>query len=327
MRAIGQFRHADRVQAAVAGDGPARSALAASWRRSSALHRLDPADRSAPRRLGEAELRAARERVGPLLAAAQTSLDRLHQAVGGVGCCVLLADAAGVPIDRRGAAGDDATFRDWGLWTGTVWSEASEGTNAIGTALVEQRALTIHRDEHFFTRNTGLSCTTAPVFDHEGRIAGALDVSSCRADLTEAFAGLIAVAVQDAARRIEADVFRLAFPHARVLVAPGTAKGGAGLLAVDRDDLVIGATRAARQALGLTAESLARPRPVVDLLGAAEGEAEADTVVALGAAERGALQRALARSGGNASAAAKSLGISRATLYRKLDRLGISARA
>lgn len=313
-----QVRHADRVQAAIEGDAPARSALAASWRRSAALHRLDPAERAPPRRLSEAELREARERIAPLLRAAQASLDRLYQAVGGVGCCVLLADSQGVPVDRRGATADDATFRDWGLWTGTVWSEAVEGTNGIGTCIAEQRALTIHRDQHFFTRNTDLSCTTAPIFDHEGQLAAALDVSSCRADLTEAFVGLIAVAVQDAARRIEAEAFRLAFPDARVLVSPGTEKSGGGLIAVDRDDLVIGATRAARIALALTPEALARPRPAADLIGAPEGD--------LGAAERGALQRALARAGGNASAAAKALGISRATLYRKLERVGLSGR-
>ena len=133
-----------------------------------------------------------------------------------------------MPVDRRGAAGRRATFSDWGLWTGTVWSEAAEGTNGIGTCIVEQRALDIHRDQHFFSRNTALSCTTAPVFDHEARLAAALDVSSCRADLTEAFVGLIAVAVQDAARRIEAEAFRLAFPDARVLVAPGTEGPAAG---------------------------------------------------------------------------------------------------
>ncbi|MFO1142472.1 MAG: helix-turn-helix domain-containing protein [Amaricoccus sp.] len=310
--------HADRVQSVVDSDAPARSALAASWRRSSALHRLDPAERELSRRLSEAELRAARDRLGPLLGVAQPSLDRLYQAVGGVGCCVLLADRDGVPVDRRGAAGDDDSFRGWGLWTGAVWSEAVEGTNGIGTCIVEQRALTIHRDQHFFARNTDLSCTTAPIFDHEGRLAAALDVSSCRADLTEAFVGLISVAVQDAARRIEAEAFRLAFPDARVLVAPGTEATGGGLIAVDRDDLVVGATRAARSALGLTPDSLARPRPVADLLGAPEGD--------LVEAERGALQRALARAGGNASAAAKALGISRATFYRKLERLGLSAR-
>ena len=33
---------------------------------------------------------------------------------------------------------------------GHRWSEESVGTNGIGTCLVEQRALTIHRDQHFF---------------------------------------------------------------------------------------------------------------------------------------------------------------------------------
>ncbi|RWK27712.1 GAF domain-containing protein, partial [Mesorhizobium sp.] len=228
--------HADRIQAAIASNAAAKSALVASWRRSSSLHRLDPADCSSPRYLTQAELGQARQRIEPLIQAAQSSLDRLYLAVGGVGCCVLLADHDGVPVERRGAPADDETFHSWGLWTGAVWNEESEGTNGIGTCLVEQRALTIHRDQHFHTRNTGLSCTTAPIYDHRGDLVAALDVSSCRADLTEAFANLISVAVVDAARRIEAENFKMAFPDARIMLAPVTDKGSGALIAVDPDD-------------------------------------------------------------------------------------------
>jgi transcriptional regulator of acetoin/glycerol metabolism len=309
--------HADRIQAAISSDAAAKSALVASWRRSSSLHRLDPAERQPPRILTHAELTQARQRIEPLVRAAQPSLDRLHLAVGGVGCCVLLADGDGVPVERRGAPADDKAFRSWGLWTGSVWNEESEGTNGIGTCLVEQRALTIHRDQHFHTRNTALSCTTAPIYDHEGNLAAALDVSSCRADLTEAFVNLISMAVIDAARRIEADNFKMAFPNARFVLAPETNRGAGGLIAVDADDLVIGATRSARLALGLSRDSLTRPLPAVDLQCAAAAED-------FGQAERAVLQRALARSDGNVSAAAKALGISRATLHRKLKRLQLS---
>ncbi|MDX8495767.1 helix-turn-helix domain-containing protein [Mesorhizobium sp. VK22B] len=310
--------HADRIQAAIASDAAAKSALVASWRRSSNLHRLDPADCSPARYLTEFELGQARQRIEPLVRAAQSSLDRLYLAVGGVGCCVLLADRDGVPVERRGAPVDDETFHSWGLWTGSVWNEESQGTNGIGTCLVEQRALTIHRNQHFHTRNTGLSCTTAPIYDHQGDLVAALDVSSCRADLTEAFANLISVAVVDAARRIEAENFKIAFPKARILLASVADKGSGALIAVDADDLVIGATRSARLALGITQQCLDKSMPAADLLGWAENGPEV-----LAEAERGVLQRALARANGNVSAAAQALGISRATLHRKLNRLDV----
>lgn len=316
-----QPMHAEKVHAAVTSDAAAKSALVASWRRSANLHRLDPTECKAPIRLTQAELNIARRRIEPLLRAGQASLDSLYQAVGGVGCCVLLADRDGIPVDRRGAISDDETFEAWGLWTGTVWSEQAEGTNGIGTCLVERRALTIHADQHFFDRNTALSCTTAPIYDHEGELAAALDVSSCRTDLTQGFVNLITMAVSDVARRIEADVFRLAFPNARILLAPTEHRLAGALLAIDNDDLVIGATRAARQALSLTSETLRGPLPAADIMGRGElsgGE--------LRDSERPVVQRALAQAGGKVAAAARLLGISRATLHRKLNQLEMSRR-
>jgi transcriptional regulator of acetoin/glycerol metabolism len=311
-------RHADRIHSAISSNGAAKSALIASWQRSASLHKLDPDRRNPPERLTDSELRKARQEIEALIRVAQPGLDRLHTAVGGVGCCVLLADRNGVPVERRGAPGDDATFLDWGLWPGAVWSEDSEGTNGIGTCLVEHRTLTIHRDQHFYSRNALLSCTTAPLYDHEGHLVGALDVSSCRADLIESFINLIATAVIDAAARIEAECFRLAHPRARILVVPVPDKMGRALIAVDEDDLVIGATRAARQALGPSQACLQKSPPAAEVLGMSM-----KVIESLAMAERGVLQRALVRAEGNVKAAAEALGMSRATLYRKLRRLDL----
>ncbi len=304
--------HAARVHEAITGHGAAQSALVASWSRSARLHRIDPASPHDPDRLTEAEFRAARERAGAMIAAAGPTLDRLFQAVGGVGCCVMLADRDGVPLERRGAPPDDATFAGWGLWPGTRWGEAHEGTNAIGTALAEDRPVTIHRDQHFRARNTALSCMTAPVYGPGGQVTGAVDVSSARADLTAGFAALIAQSVADAARAIEADAFRAAFARARITMLPEAPRGMLALVAVDADDLIIGATRGARRALALPDDLTAAPLVAADLIGGAEGDG-------LARAERAAIARALARAGGNVTAAARALGISRATLHRKLS--------
>ena len=162
------MNHADRVLAVAADpSASARSALFASWTRSMTRYGLDPHEMRPPATLSACELREAQDRVAPLLFAAQSNLDRLYQAVGDTGCCVLFTDRNGVPVDRRGHHADDETFHRWGLWTGAVWSEAAEGTNGIGTSLAEERPLTIHCDQHFHARNTGLSCTVAPIYDHQ----------------------------------------------------------------------------------------------------------------------------------------------------------------
>ena len=304
--------HASRIEAAISGGQAARSALAASWARSARLHRLDPAQRRAGARVTAAELARSRERMGALLPIAAPHLDRLFQMVGGLGGCVVLADDAGLAVERRGHPAEDRDFEAWGLWTGAAWSEAAAGTNGIGTCLTEGRAVTIHRDQHFLARNTGLSCSSAPLFDPAGRLAAVIDVSTARADLGDAVAGLIGATVAEAARRVEGEVFRHHHPRARLVQVPGT---DGALLAVDADELVIGATRAARLALGLTGDPATAPRPLADLLGLGAHERIED-------AERAVLARALARSGGNVSAAARALGLSRATLHRKLDRRG-----
>lgn len=309
-------QHADSVQLAIDAGGAATSALVASWQRSVALHHLDPSERRQPQRLVDRELAATRQRVEPLLRAAQSSLDRLYLAVGGLGCCVMLADRDGVPVERRGASSDDATFEEWGLWTGCLWDESREGTNGIGTCLVEQRTLTIHRDQHFFTRNTALSCTAAPIYDHEGNLAGALDVSSCRADLTDDLVKVVELAVTDAARRIEAENFSNAYHGARIIVAPASQWLPGALLAVGKDDLVVGATRAARHLYKDLGGIIGRPVPAEP-----GSESSAGYSQELRNAERLILERALQRCGGNISAAARQLGLSRATLHRKLGRL------
>lgn len=298
------------------------SPLTASWRRSALCHGLDPAAKVRARRLTQAELNARREAMEHFLTIAANPVDELYRLVRGSGCAVVLTDADGILLDRRASAADAPVFDAWALAPGADWSEAAQGTNGVGTCLAEGRGVIIHRDQHFLSSNTAMSCIDAPIHGPEGQIIAALDVSSARADVTEGINTLIAAMVGQSARAIEAAWFRAAFPGARIVMA---GEGVEALVAVDRDDLAIGATRAARRALGLPKTGALKPRPLSDLLaGTLEGENEPG---GLERAERAAVIRALARAEGNVTVAARALGVGRATLYRRMSRLGIAPAA
>jgi len=315
---MSETKHIDRVVEVASHPGAAaRSRLAASWRRSFDHHGLDPGQKAGVQRVTAEALTERRERSEAMLRVAAPRLDALFQLVGSSGCGVLLTDADGVVLDLRTAGSELATFDAWGLTPGSDWSEASEGTNGIGTCIAEGRRVIIHRDDHFHARNTGMSCMDAPIFGPEGELIGALDVSSARADQTEAFNHLIAAMVAQTARQIETDNFRAAFSGARIIVANTDDSEAATLLAVDRDDLVLGATRGARKAFRLNSSGPIKSVPASDLFGRDDGPTGFEK------AERAAVNRALSRADGNVSQAARMLGIGRATLYRRMKRLGI----
>ncbi len=310
--------HVETVFRAVqSGSAPALSRIAASWRRSIDKYGLDPGTRSAPQRVDDSQLRRRRDETGSFLQIAAPKLDQLFGLVGQSGCTVVLTDAEGVVLDQRCMDADTQAFQDWGLCQGANWSEAAVGTNGIGTCIAEQRNVIVHRDEHFLARNAGMSCMDAPIYGPNGCLAGALDVSSARSDQTESFNRLIAAMVTQTARQIEVDTFRAAFPGNRIVYADQEGSESAVLLAVDTDDIVVGATRAARRAFGLGVIGPFSPLPASDLLGREDGPTGFEK------AEKAAVARALARAGGNVSEAARALGVGRATLYRRMKRLGI----
>ena len=313
-------RHADRVyEFSQKPSAAVSSQVAASWRRCLTLHGLAPEQSRAPVRLTDSEFRQARERSGALIAEADGELNRLFAAVGKAGCCLVLTDEHGVALERRGTAGDDAEFRSVGLWSGTVWSEASAGTNGIGTAIADERAVVIQRDQHFLCCNIGLSCATAPIRDENGRLAATIDVSTCRYDSSEAILAILSQSVRDAARRIEANLFSRAFSGARIHLVPDD-RAFPALLAVDHDDLVVGANRAARQLLKLDDKRITGGVLAADLL---RGAGPEDSCKFLDA-ERSVVRRTLLRADGNIRRAADLLGVSRATLYRKMKRLAMN---
>ena len=166
-----------------------------------------------------------------------------------------------------------------------------------------------------------MSCIDAPVHGPDGGLIGALDVSSARADQSQGLNSLISEAVCQIARDIEGRLFREAFPSCRILSCEETHASGPSLLAVDKDDVVMGASRAARRRFGLPLDSGLPQCTAADIM------CEGSAAPSFDAAERAAVRRALIEANGNVMAAARALGVGRATLYRRMKRHGLTRTA
>jgi transcriptional regulator of acetoin/glycerol metabolism len=156
------------------------------------------------------------------------------------------------------------------------------------------------------------------VFNATGRVAGALDISSCRPNSTGRILPPAMAAVRETARRIEKACFPAFFSRHLILALPdSTDAHSVPLLALDQDRRIVGATYAARIALRLDETTLAGSIVIGDLLTAPPPSEPAS----FAEAERAVVTRALLQAQGNVKAAAASLGISRATLHRKIRSL------
>ena len=252
-------QHAEDVYSVAQGNPPpiGIEQVSASWRRSATEHGVDPLNSEAPRILLPNELKDFREPLDELIFSAQEEIDRLYRVVREAGYTVLLCDTAGVAVEHRGDNADASRFRYWGTWLGGVWSEAIEGTNGIGTCIAEERPVTVHRSQHFRSRHMDLSCSAAPVFGVDGKLMAVLDVSAIDPQLSERAHALTGALTATAARAIASRLFRERFRRDWIAAVSPLEDGEPGmLLAVDGNQRIVGANRAARTSLLLDDQKL-----------------------------------------------------------------------
>jgi transcriptional regulator of acetoin/glycerol metabolism len=137
-------------------------------------------------------------------------METLYDQIGNTHSMVLLTSARGMVLHSLGDTDFLQKASQVALTPGMDWSEKNKGTNAIGTALTEEEALTVHGSQHYLNANKFLTCSAAPIFDPYGQVIGALDVTG---DHRSAHQHTLAL-VRMSAQMIENHMFANIFPQA-----------------------------------------------------------------------------------------------------------------
>jgi hypothetical protein len=134
-------------------------------------------------------------------------IDDLRQVLGSVADASLfllvVTDADGVILWREGSARVRLRADGLGFTEGARWTEATVGTNAIGTALAEAAPVQLFSAEHFEQVQHPWYCTAAPIHHPTtGELLGVVDVSGPALTLHPLIAALVETAVKLAEERL-----------------------------------------------------------------------------------------------------------------------------
>ena len=206
--------------------------------------------------LMRSDLTVARERNQRLSTHAAPVMELLFEQIAGTDSMIVLTDAQGTILH---SVGDDEFLERAGkvaLAPGVNWAEHSKGTNAIGTALFEERPTLVHGGEHFIHANSFLTCSAAPIFDPRGNMLGVLDVTGDQRSYHQHTMGLVRMSARMIENHWLSDDYgnrlRLHF-HSRAEFI-GTLLEG--IIVVGGDGKILGANRSALDQLDLSGAAL-----------------------------------------------------------------------
>ena len=134
-------------------------------------------------------------------------METLYDQIANTHSMVLLTSAKGMVLHSLGDSDFLEKASRVALMPGMDWSEQTKGTNAIGTALTEEEALTVHGNQHFMNANKFLTCSCSPIFDPYGQVIGALDVTGDQRSFHQHTLALVRMSAQMIENHMFADIF------------------------------------------------------------------------------------------------------------------------
>ncbi len=206
--------------------------------------------------LSSADLALRREQCRVLCMHATPVMEALHEQIANTQSMIVLTDAQGLILQ---SVGDDdflARAERVALRPGANWAECRQGTNAIGTAIAERCPSVVHGEQHYLAANRFLTCSSVPIVDPHGELAGVLDVSGDHRSYHQHTLALARMSVQ----MIENHLFTSAFRETVQIAFHGRPEFLGtlmeGIVAFTSDGRFLSANRSAQFQLGMPLAAL-----------------------------------------------------------------------
>lgn len=187
---------------------PERAELIAQAHQRSASYGLRPYESPDFCPVLQSELRTRIERSQSLFTYALPVMETLYDQIVNTQSMVILTDADGLILHSLGDDDFLARADKVALRAGAEWSEARRGTNAIGTALAENRATLVHGADHFLEANQFLTCSCMTILDPYGKTVGALDVTGDQRGFHKHTMALVRMSAQMIENQLFGNAFR-----------------------------------------------------------------------------------------------------------------------
>ncbi|MFT4414471.1 sigma-54-dependent Fis family transcriptional regulator [Fredinandcohnia humi] len=221
-----------------------------SWKRCQNLG-LHPLDHTKHIQLiDQTELQEAMKENKELIHYTLEIFEKLSPFIKKTGHVAALINASGTVLQTGGDPQFEANAKHISLHIGANWKEEYRGTNAMGVALIEQKPIRIHGEQHFLSVNHFLTCAASPIFSPTGELLGVFNISGKKELYSPHTLSLVCMITD-----LLENKFLLAQSKREHLLTikeleAATESNPHPLLSLDKENRIIRANRAARHILG-----------------------------------------------------------------------------
>lgn len=166
------------------------------------------------------------------------------------GQIALFVDRNGFVLHTQSDPDFDRLAKSVQLRVGANWQERRKGTNAMGVALLEEKSVSIHGEQHFFIQNRFLTCTASPVFTTNGELAGVVNISARMEQYHSYISSLVCFIAESVQNRLLVEQARQEHLITLKEIEHMSHHIPTPLLTLDRENRIIRANQAARRILG-----------------------------------------------------------------------------